>query len=277
MLRISSFITGEDYNLLKKDTPQSRKKVIALASLIMIPVSLWAVNGYLLVSHVLQGTLLAAVATSAVCGLLIFLVEKNIVMADGNWRITTFRIFIGFLIAMLGSLSWDEVIFKSDIDQQMTINKIHHVDQLLKETESNYQSQLKAQEDLVQNKYNKWMKSLEKASKEADGTGGSGVRGVEGITRLKLEIAKKNEEEYIQENQRLEILKNRIEAEKKIIEGTAIANFNKNSLLLRIKAMFDLVKKDNWMLIAYVLFTILLFCFEFIVVVVKLTWKQTKL
>jgi len=44
MLKFYSFILGEDYALLKADTPESRKKVSALATVIFIPVIIWFIN-----------------------------------------------------------------------------------------------------------------------------------------------------------------------------------------------------------------------------------------
>lgn len=57
--------------------------------------------------------------------------------------------------------------------------------------------------------------------------------------------------------------------------GKRAESFNENALLIRIKALFSLVAKDGYMLTTYILFTLLLVFFEFLVVVLKLTWKKT--
>lgn len=39
--------------------------------------------------------------------------------------------------------------------------------------------------------------------------------------------------------------------------------------------MFDLISQDKWMLSIYILFTAFLFCLEFLVVILKLSLKET--
>lgn len=61
-----------------------------------------------------------------------------------------------------------------------------------------------------------------------------------------------------------------------ITELSVKKSFNEHALLIRIKALFQLVSEDGYMLTIYVLFTLLMFFFEFLVVILKLTWKKTK-
>jgi len=76
-------------------------------------------------------------------------------------------------------------------------------------------------------------------------------------------------------NQKLALLdKEKNEAIKKAGLGMEKA-FNENALLIRIKALFALVISDRYMAIVYTLFTLLMFFFEFLVVILKLTWKKT--
>ena len=55
----------------------------------------------------------------------------------------------------------------------------------------------------------------------------------------------------------------------------AAVTFRENALLTRIKALFTIVVKDSYMLVTYILFTLLMFFFEFLVVILKLTWQKT--
>ncbi len=61
MLKFYCFITGDDYKLLMTDTPESKKKVSALATVIFIPVIIWIVTGYLMVETVLRGSFASAI------------------------------------------------------------------------------------------------------------------------------------------------------------------------------------------------------------------------
>lgn len=46
-------------------------------------------------------------------------------------------------------------------------------------------------------------------------------------------------------------------------------DYHSDALLLRLKAMFELLQQDTFMLLIYLLFTAFLFCLEFIVVLIK--------
>ncbi len=111
---------------------------------------------------------------------------------------------------------------------------------------------------------------MEDAKTEADGTGGSKQKMVGKIALLKIKVANKQESDYQKENTRLESLKNSIEKAKAKATIKAESEFNGNALLLRIRAMFDLKSKDKIMLGVYILFIVLLFCIEFLVVLIKI-------
>jgi len=274
MLKFSCFITGEDYEMLRKETPKSKKKVNALATTVMIPVMMWFVNGYLLMYHILESSRLISLITALFCAILIFLVERNIVMSKGKLAFIM-RILLGAVIAFLGSISLDEVVFKKDIDQQMAQNKLTAIYTEKDNINSQYESQRNLLMDDINKKYEVWNNALESAKKEADGTGGSGQSGVHGITRLKLQIAQNKEADYLKQQENLKQLDVKIEDEKEKAVKKVEANFANNALLQRIKAMFALIKSDGWMQFIYILFTAFLFFLEFIVVITKISWSET--
>lgn len=127
MLRFCCFITGDDYQMVKHETPASKKKIASLVSAMFIPVAMWIINVVLVVQQVLQGTLISAILAGIIAGLLIFFIERNIIMSNGSKAIMTFRVLLGLIIALLGSLAFDEIIFKNDIDQQLSENKAESI------------------------------------------------------------------------------------------------------------------------------------------------------
>jgi hypothetical protein len=60
-----------------------------------------------------------------------------------------------------------------------------------------------------------------------------------------------------------------------IASSAAMNNFKGNALLIRIRAMFELLGKDTFMLIVYILFTAFLFLIEFLVVIIKMCSKNS--
>lgn len=275
MLKFASMISGDDYQLLKSDTPSSRKKVNTLVSVLFLPVTMWFINVLLLATGVLKGSWPMALIAALVASGIIFMVERSIIMSNGSKTVMVFRVFLGLLIAILGSIAFDEVIFKRDIDQQMELNKEILTKEAEESVDQSYQEKLASQDQLVLAKYALWVQSLEKASKEADGTGGSGVRGVNDITRIKMSIAAENEKDYNQAKEDQDQLISEV-ANKKVESADVIeASFSNDALLGRVKAIFDLICSDGWMCAIYIVVTLVLFCLEFIVVILKLSLPKS--
>lgn len=277
MLKTACTLTGDNYQLVANDTPASKKKITAMALAMMVPVLIWVFNGFMLSWQVLETGLGWAVLTGVACGIIVFFVEKLIVMANGNRYLTIFRICIGVIVAALGSIAIDEVVFKKDIDTSVVKLKGNAVQQARDEAATDFETehgytQLNADIAIAKTMH----ESAEKAViDEANGTYGTGRRGAGKITALKEKKATERKAQL----DKLLAAKTKLEEEKQqAIEAAGEKrreSYSENALLIRIKALFSLVKQDGYMLITYLLFTLLLFFFEFLVVVLKLTWKET--
>jgi hypothetical protein len=263
-------MTGDDYQLMKIDTPSSKKKVKTLISVMFLPVIMWMISINLLISGVLQGTPKSAMIASAIAGAVIFIVERSIIMSNGSKAVMRVRIFLGFLIAILGSLVFDEVIFKSDIDQQIIGDKAVQLRKSGESVDDYYKGKILTLEQLVESRRQTWISSLDLARQEADGSGGSHNKGVSAITRLKMDIANQNEQDYKNAKGELALLVQKRDLEKVSTRTKIETSFNDHGLLIRIKAMFDLVLNNGWMLFVYLLFTAILFVLEFLVVILKM-------
>lgn len=275
MLKLYCILTGEDYSLLSHDTPGSKKKVALLANCLMIPVIMWFINGFLISSEIMRCSLLISSIIATIAALIIFLVERTVIMANSNNWMKAFRVLLGVCVAFLGSIFLDEVIFKNDIDQQLETEKDAELESSIKTIEASFDSQLTEQKTLVRSRYNDWIMALEDAKTEADGSGGSGVRGISGITLMKNNIAQTAGREYKKaaEQQEFLLVKLQNEIDEKVEEISSIDN--SKSLLIRIQALFNLVFNDIWMGVVYCLFTLLLFFLEFLVIIVKSNMPET--
>jgi hypothetical protein len=196
-------------------------------------------------------------------------------MSNGSKPIFWFRIFLGLIVASLGSISLDEVIFKHDIDNQVAYYKQAEVDSAVQKVEREYQNQIGLQQSIVNQKGFEWNQSLKDAKGEADGTTGSHQKQVGKIALLKMNVADKQQTDYNTENNKLASLFSSVDTAKAHAKTNAEANFNGNALLVRIRAMFDLIAKDKFMLGVYILFTLFLFCLEFLVVLIKIGSKNS--
>lgn len=84
-------------------------------------------------------------------------------MSNGSKPIFWFRILLGLIVASLGSISMDEVIFKHDIDNQVAYYKQVESDNAVQRVESEYQDQIAKQQSIVSQKESEWQQSLKDA------------------------------------------------------------------------------------------------------------------
>lgn len=206
MLKNACFFTGENYALVAVDTPASKKKIIALALAMMVPVLIWVFNGFMLSFQVLNTGLGWALLTAIVCGTIVFMIEKLIIMAKGNVWLTFFRVLIGLIVGLLGSLAIDEVVFKNDIDISVASLKETSITTAKKSAVVNFMD-LNSYTNIdksIEDAKGKYDKAEAEALAEADGTNGTKTRGIGGIAKLKLKKA----------NERSAVLSNMVDKKK---------------------------------------------------------------
>jgi len=275
MLKFYCLITGDDYQTLKSETIASRKKVAILASLIFIPVIFWFINGFLLVRYVLDGSVQSALLTASIAAVVIFIIERSIVMMIDNTFLMLIRILLGLIIAVLGSICLDEVIFENDIRQQLIKNKESDIQHVVGENMSMNAAQTERLQKIVDEKHKTWKDALAAAGREADGTGGSGIRGVSSIAKLKIEQAKILENDYNLARVSLDEHNEQLENQTQKLRNEIEASFANQALLQNIKALFQVINSDIWMLVIFCFFTGLMILMESMVVLIKLLSRKT--
>jgi Na+-transporting methylmalonyl-CoA/oxaloacetate decarboxylase gamma subunit len=255
--------------MLVEDTPKSKQKVALMANALLLPVLAWAINGYLLTRQVLETSWGVALFTSFICAFVIFLVERIIIMSTTSEGMKRFRIVLGVCVALLGSLALDEVIFKSDIDYQLNINKEQFAEIRAKEAGFRFDTlngMAGRLQSINQGKDNIGV-AEQIAINEMDGKG-SGVKGAGKIAQKKLDIAANRKIVVELEQRSYDSLIQAKTTELNLVKEKAKAEY-KDGLMIRVDSLFQLVFSDWGMAIAYLVLTVLMFCIEFIVVLVK--------
>lgn len=274
MLKLFTMVTGDNYDILSAETPESRKKVIALGSLVFIPVIIWFVIGYNLGDKFLQLSVLGNVILAAVLSFIIFILERTIIMSPKSGWINFFRIFLGLVVALLGAIFIDEIIFKEDIDYQVEQMKLDDINKAQDAIKADFTQSLNASESKMNKLYEEWQKAQILANQEADGTGGSGVGGFGRVTQLKQDAAADLKDQYTEAKFRHKMIE---EEQSALIEESVktINNTSYSGLLIRVKALISLVKSDVVVAAVYSIIFIFLLLLEFMVIIFKFNWSST--
>lgn len=119
-MKIGCFVTGWNENILKTCTEASYKQLKKYTSAILILVIIWAFIGYTFAGRYVRAPWWGCIIASIIFITIIIQIERQIILTVGkNKKLTTFRMLIAFIMALLGSAITDQIIFKEDIEKKM--------------------------------------------------------------------------------------------------------------------------------------------------------------
>jgi hypothetical protein len=269
MLRFFCWLLGKDYNLVSLYRQSSKEKIILFGSILLIPVILWGINGYLMSKEIFGLGLYGSLGTSFTLSLLIYLIERSIILSTTNKLITRLRILIGSIVAILGSLTMDEVIFKNDIDNMMQTYKVEGVDSEVKKIDDFYQNKRDSISRIANQKFQIKEKARVDLQKELEGQANSGMGGDGPLAKIKRQLFDDAQKDYDDERQKLTNLQDSYNDERKYAKVDTREKFNDKGLLIRMKAMFRLIMSDWVSFCVFILYFTLVFIMEILVIVMK--------
>ncbi|WP_343669086.1 DUF4407 domain-containing protein [Chitinophaga sp.] len=116
-LRTGCFLTGYNYNIVRTKSEVVAQTVKKYTSALLIVCILWAFVGYNFTHRYLRGDTVASIIGAVVLLIIVIQIERQIIMGTAkNNLLLAFRFVIGLLMAGIGSLIIDQIIFKDDID-----------------------------------------------------------------------------------------------------------------------------------------------------------------
>jgi len=140
-IRFGCFLTGYNYSLVMSSSEVTAKAVKRYTSALIIICILWAFIGYVFTKRYLFGTPLACIAGSLIMVLIIIQIERQIIMSITPNRLLYFaRGLIAFLMAIIGSIIIDQLIFKQDIE----LEKIPYIEEKVQKILPSKSEQLRA-------------------------------------------------------------------------------------------------------------------------------------
>lgn len=130
-IKIGCFITGHNYAIVKNSSEASSKAVKKYLSAILIVATLWGFIGYAFTSRYLHGNPLVSAIGALVMVIIVIQVERQIILSVGKNKLAfAFRVAIGIVMAIIGSVILDQVMFKEDVEKhkienvQLKVNEI---------------------------------------------------------------------------------------------------------------------------------------------------------
>jgi len=131
-LKIGCYITGYNYALIKNSSEASAKTVKKFLSAILIVSILWAFIGYSFAQRYLHSGITGCVLVSLIMVIIVIQVERQIILSIGkNKLVPIFRILLGIVMAIIGSVIIDQIIFKDDVEKGKISNVQNEVNNIL--------------------------------------------------------------------------------------------------------------------------------------------------
>ena len=131
-LKTGCFITGHNYEIVKNSSELSAKAVRKYLSAILIVSILWGFIGYSFSHRYLHTGLAGSIAAAVVLVIIVIQIERQIILSIGkNSLVVVFRIIIGIVMAVIGSVIIDQIIFREDVEKARVSNIQAEVNNIL--------------------------------------------------------------------------------------------------------------------------------------------------
>lgn len=152
-IRLGCFLTGYNYKIIRDCSEASKKAVKKYLSAILIISLLWGFIGYAFTMRYLHGGVYACAIASAVMVFVVVQIERQIILSVGKNRLAAwFRVVIGILMAVIGSVILDQVMFKSDIENHNLQNIDLQVNELMPLETRQLREQIREKDSAIQAK-----------------------------------------------------------------------------------------------------------------------------
>ncbi|MCS7074260.1 MAG: DUF4407 domain-containing protein, partial [Bacteroidia bacterium] len=116
LMQLACFLTGYRYDLVEMSSEVTRKNVKKYFGGILVISAIWAYIGFHFSKTYLKLSDEKAFIGSLVAVFLVIQVERQILLANKSSWVKWFRIFLGVVMAFIGSILIDQKIYQDDIE-----------------------------------------------------------------------------------------------------------------------------------------------------------------
>lgn len=133
-VKLGCFLAGYNYNIVNSSSEVAVMKVKQTISALLVVCIIWAFVGYVFTNRYLDGNIFESIGGSIIACIVIVQIERQIILSiNPSGVLFAMRILIAVMMAIIGSVIIDQVIFKADIEKRKIslldaeVNKIYPV------------------------------------------------------------------------------------------------------------------------------------------------------
>jgi len=116
-IRFGCFLTGYNYGIVRNSSEVSAKAVKRYTSALMIVCILWSFIGYSFINRYVHGGTWGSLIGASLFVIIIIQIERQIILSINPTKwLYIFRGVIAIMMAIIGAIIIDQIIFKEDID-----------------------------------------------------------------------------------------------------------------------------------------------------------------
>lgn len=131
-LKLCCFLTGYNFYILSNCSEVSTRKVKKYTAALLIVSTVWAFVGYCFCHTYMKLGPAGSILGAVIAVLIIIQIERQILLADQTTNgMKATRVGLALLMAVIGSLIIDQIIFKDDIDKAKMKSNQDQVDKLM--------------------------------------------------------------------------------------------------------------------------------------------------
>jgi hypothetical protein len=131
-LKLGCYITGYNYTIIKNSSEASAKMVKKYLSAIIIVGILWGFIGFTFAQRYLHTGTFTSCIVSLIMIIIVIQIERQIILSVGrNSLVPIFRTLIGVVMAVIGSVIIDQIIFREDVEKVRISNLQTEVNNIL--------------------------------------------------------------------------------------------------------------------------------------------------
>lgn len=117
-VKFGCFLIGYNYSIVRISSEATAKAVKKYLAAMLIINTLWGFIGFSFTQRYLHGTIYGSIIGALLMMIIVTQIERQVILSIGkNKKALFFRVSIGIVMAVIGSVILDQVIFKDDVEK----------------------------------------------------------------------------------------------------------------------------------------------------------------